>query len=999
MFDTLASFWADVAKAISSRFLFSTVDAYSDLHSVDSPFAFATTDGSLLSVISIRGVSGVVGDEEYERLHGNLARMLTPFMREHGHLLQWAHFDDPELLPEELDRMFEPYVQKSKHLGLDFEDIFAERKKRMAPYCSTEWTYLAVRTFGNSLSPHELRRLRRERELERKERQLRNIDTLASLHTQSVEGRSQPLKQRHASLVKRLLNELAQLKDSDGIGFLVSVMDTDEAASVVRATFDAALPTPVKLASVDVEPIIRATTSPNDDRGLLPPLVREQLFLRTAVDHGVDIVRIGAKYFATVTVQVGPMDRLPFDRLVAACKGAGKGMGWRICINFIGAGFGKLFLRNIGSKFLGFSDENKPIQRAFNELEKLAHAGHAVIGVQISASTWADDESTARFRGAALARAIQTWGVCTPSDFSGDSIFDAMASVGAATCESPANWTALPLTEATKLVPMRPSSPWDAGCFVLRTADGRLMPLDPGQGVQQVAVEVAVGPPGYGKSALMNAKHFAGLLSLRALSLPYLSIIDVGPSSQGLIEQFRDRLPPDRRHLAQYAKIRNDPADTRCRINPFDTHLGFRKPIARDRSTMVNILATLFTPVGGVIPEEGVELASAVVDALFKRYCSVGTLAAKVYEPTVSEQVAAAIARRNLSLPQRATWWEVVDILFDAGEFECASVAQRFAVPTLPDVLLELKSREIATVYGESSGLVDKAYRMVQSGINDFPIMASPTTFDVSTSRIVSFDLDEVARGTDDMGRKQAALCYNLIFGIATRRFNLRNDDLLADCVPERYLTYWRRVIFETTSAPMQLSFDEFHRVAPIAAMERQVGIEAREGRKRGVNVMMATQSPTDVPRVIAEELATGLYILGGPPGLVKEAARCFSLSATEQLALERYCHGPSADGSTLLAVHQTKRGRSSQLLTLTLGPLELWAYSTTPEDTRLRARLVEALGSRQALKALSLAYPGGSAKDQIERRERVKRETFGGNADVIGEIAGEVIERFRNST
>ena len=57
-------------------------------------------------------------------------------------------------------------------------------------------------------------------------------------------------------------------------------------------------------------------------------------------------------------------------------------------------------------------------------------------------------------------------------------------------------------------------------------------------------------------------------------------------------------------------------------------------------------------------------------------------------------------------------------------------------------------------------------------------------------------------------------------------------------------------------------------------------------------------------------------------------------------------------------------------LLSATLGPLELWAFSTTAEDVSIRNRLYERLGPRQARKVLAYAYPDGTARDDIEERK-----------------------------
>ena len=81
-------------------------------------------------------------------------------------------------------------------------------------------------------------------------------------------------------------------------------------------------------------------------------------------------------------------------------------------------------------------------------------------------------------------------------------------------------------------------------------------------------------------------------------------------------------------------------------------------------------------------------------------------------------------------------------------------------------------------------------------------------------------------------------------------------------------------------------------------------------------------------------------------------------------------------------------RGRVSMLLTNSIGPVEMWAFSSTAEDVILRDRLYAAMGSRQARSILAKHYPGGSAKPELERRAKLRSRqsaTFAGEVDERG--------------
>ncbi|WP_142906393.1 hypothetical protein, partial [Klebsiella pneumoniae] len=50
---------------------------------------------------------------------------------------------------------------------------------------------------------------------------------------------------------------------------------------------------------------------------------------------------------------------------------------------------------------------------------------------------------------------------------------------------------------------------------------------------------------------------------------------------------------------------------------------------------------------------------------------------------------------------EKATWWEVVDKLFAKKYFHAATVAQRYAVPTIYDFISELQEEGFSKQYAD----------------------------------------------------------------------------------------------------------------------------------------------------------------------------------------------------------------------------------------------------------------------------------------------------------
>lgn len=187
--------------------------------------------------------------------------------------------------------------------------------------------------------------------------------------------------------------------------------------------------------------------------------------------------------------------------------------------------------------------------------------------------------------------------------------------------------------------------------------------------------------------------------------------------------------------------------------------------------------------------------------------------------------------------------------------------------------------------------------------------------------------------------------------------------------MPELYQSYHKERITEIREDAKRIVYDEFHRTSNSAAVREQVLVDMREGRKWNVQVALISQSIDDFDSVMVE-FATSIYVMdAGPEQTVRKTSEIFGLSDTARLALKTRVHGPREGGATFLAQFSTKNGLNTQLLTSTIGPIELWAFSTTTEDAQLRNRLYEKLGPKETRRLLANLFPSGTIKPLVEER------------------------------
>ncbi len=253
---------------------------------------------------------------------------------------------------------------------------------------------------------------------------------------------------------------------------------------------------------------------------------------------------------------------------------------------------------------------------------------------------------------------------------------------------------------------------------------------------------------------------------------------------------------------------------------------------------------------------------------------------------------------------------------------------------------------------------------MISAAVREYPILSRVTAFDLGEARVVSLDLDEVAKGGGDAADRQTAVMYMLARYILARHYYLTEENLRD--MPDVYKEYHRIRIKEIREAPKRLVYDEFHRTAKSRAVREQVVIDMREGRKWNVQVALISQSLDDFDSVMTE-FGTSIFIMdAGPLSAIERTAKIFGLSETAKIALRTRVHGPREGGSTFLAQFATKYGLNTQLLTCYTGPIELWAFSTTAEDAQIRNQLYKRLGPSETRRVLANVFPAGSAKNTL---------------------------------
>lgn len=998
------------------------VTDYCDLETIDGGQAIVAQDGSLATIVRFNGTKSVLGRDQFERLIQLLYGSLSVYLKSRGHQLQVVFRRDLDARGA-LERNAIQQRATADRLKLGIHDLIDESVEKYGQYVYDEDCYLVFWSRPALLNSVEAKLATQATNDFRK-----TYKWPATADAQNLLRPISYLSNRHLSFVSKITEDLS----SPEFGCSVEVLNVEEALRAVRRSVYPDTTTDEWKAAIPGTkiPFRWKNNSDMDDMSeFLYPNLPSQIMTASA-EIGKNgnpnlpdphTVRVGSRVYAPIILSVPPREPQYFNALFSSLNrsetrenGVTRALPYSISFMLESDGMSTMFMKSLFSSLLAFtSEQNRNINLAAKELNEYRRDGGCVVKLQITAMTWAgidpDGVKELALRKSKLWRTLEGWGNPTGMERTGNAMLTFQSNaLGLTTKQTGEHPCPVPLSEAIALLPLtRPASPFATGSTIYRSLDGKILRYQRFSSEQTTWITLISGKPGSGKSVLMNNNNVECCLLPGITRLPYIGIIDIGVSSSGFIDLIRDSLPENMRHLAIYKRLQNSESD--C-INPMDTPLGKREPLPKDREFLKNFLTILVTPPERRgKPYEGMSnFVGRMIDLAYQKKsdrlekASPETYKLGGYNSVVDE----AVAKIGYKKLPATTYWELVDALFKAGFIYEAEVAQRYAVPTLNDLVGVASSEEVAAEYGdvmaEGGRPLIKAFSLgIREAVGDYPVFSSHTRFDIGSARIISLDLQDVALIGSDSAYKQTALMYMIARQSFMKKVAFSKDDLMY--FDDMYKPFYDRLINDIVDENKVLCMDEFHKTGGHDGLKLQMLTDGREARKWNLEIILASQLMEDFGELT--KIATALFILDSGTEETRRWLRDnIGLNPVEESALVNFVHGANVSGATFLARFATKNATYSQLFTMTAGAMRLWALTTTAEDRKLRGLLYDAIPRQQARRLLAKRFPGGSCKKLVER---LKEETFRGvefvdddmESSVIERIAKEMIHEYYNST
>lgn len=699
--------------------------------------------------------------------------------------------------------------------------------------------------------------------------------------------------------------------------------------------------------------------------------------------------------FAPVVFRTPPREPQYFSNLFESLnraetqeRGVTRAMPYSVSFMIESDGLSVMTFRSIGTQLLAATSEsNRNVNLATRSLKERKRDGECIVKLRMCAMTWASNTregvTELSLRKSKLIRILEGWGNPTIIERTGNPMLPFQSNCLGLTSKHVGKPCPAPLREALAIMPFtRPASPFPRGSTIYRSLDGKILRYERFSSEQTTWITLIAGKPGVGKSVLMNNNNVEACLLPGLTKLPWIGIVDIGISCAGFTDLIRDSLPEHMKHLVVYKRLQNS---AEWCINPLDTPLGLRKPLPKDRVFMTNFITILVTPAErGGKPYEGMSsFVGHIIDLAFKHKSDILESA----QPTTYKRGHHPVIDRALeesgyrALPA-TTYWAITDHLFDEGQFHAAEVAQRYAVPTLNDLIQVASNKALKEEYEDmnietGASIVNAFITGLRSAISDFPLFSQATKFDLGSARIVALDLQDVAIIGSEAAKKQTATMFMMARQCFMKKVAFSKEDLPAFDL--RYKDYYERLISEIVDEYKLLEMDEYHKTGGHEVLNLQMETDGRESRKWNMEIVLASQMMQDFGQLV--NLATSIFVLDGGTAKTRDWMReNIGMTPVEESALVNYVHGGNVHGATFLARFVTKTATYSQLFTLTIGPMRLWSLSTTAEDRKLRALLYDKLPLRSALRLLAKRFPSGGCKSTVAR---LKEQMFNG-ADFI---------------
>lgn len=937
--------------------------SYSDLYAVVDRSTFCNKYGRLCSIFSFGGLKNQPSQSEYRYKLEMLADSLSPFFLDKSHDIHIVYEVEtsPEYINKKIKRLFEPNINTMKKNGLDLSDLYDARCNLFKNICIDINSYFAIWT-----SPVN-------------DYKGNHISIYPESNSRVTGGYYDSLLIKHKAVLNSMINAFSNA------GFIIDKKGVYQAIKFVRSSFNPDLtpdnyhPHLIVGDGLDVA----VEDGVDDIERILPPLLNKTVTPGTVKRNSFNTQTIGTRKITSFDIVRFPNQNLGFDDLIRSFARIKRPV--RISMRLSGDGSNKNELTR--KDYLKWLDINNEVKDSIVSMKNFSKNGGCVVGLQATVSTWVDltredvnennMDSKLNQNVKDLIYAVNGWGSTEVDDKGYDPLVPYTNSIPGFKYNNTAVISAPPIRDAIKLMPFwKMHNIWnDSIDHVFHTNLGQIMPFKRQSSDQTYNMILVSGKPGCGKSVLLNEFNLSLVCHPGLRGLPFISIVDIKPSSFGALQMIKDALPESQKHLVVMNRLNNNAES--C-INPNDTHYGARYPTNAQRSFILNFwsLATQNIDKDSQ-SDEGKDFLSDLIDAVYKKLDdNRDNNDAKQYKPGRDKKVDGWLESIGYKPKQYDTFWNIFDLFHDKGLYKEAAYVQRYAAPTLKDMISMCNNSIMA--HGQDKNVINKISNKLKQLYKSFPAFNSYSRMDYSSAKIISLDLQLVADNSGIQNAHKTAIFYMLAGEVVTRNFTFTKENLKEkDIINEKYHIYHRKKLDDIKDTPKVIEYDELHMlkmngvaqekqpVFSTLALNSIISDIRVKSRAEKIEFILLSQDPEDFSGGL-RKLYTNAIIMGCSREQAGLVCDIFDLDKSLKHTLPSLGK-PGPNGSSFMMVNDTKQGKFSNILFNPIPPEQIWGTSTTEIDVEIRTQLYKIMTNKEARKVLAKCFPSGSAEKYAE--------------------------------
>ena len=447
-----------------------TTESYCDLETADDKNTLVGRDGSLISVIRVFGVTQLIGNDEFSRMHAGITQSLQATLKRPGHVVQvYFNYDRAAVKPE-IAEILSPAKSTANRLKLSLDDLFRERIDYISHYCAHEELYFVIWTRPYSLTKEQMQRASKD-----KLKIIRDNKIPPFKNGQNLIAAIPDLRESHASFVRSVVTDL------NALNIYSQLLEVHDALYAARCAVDPDFTDKTWRPSLpgDKIPLREARPLAGELSGLMWPPLARQVFPRDSVNIDLRTLRVGDRIYTPLFIDLFPQELKSF--MVLFSRTLPTQVPWRISFLIESGGIATIRFKSMMAAILSWtSAHNSLVHDAAKLLANIeTNTDDAVVKLQVSLATWAPEGNIRllRTRAAELAKAVEGWGTCEVSEVSGDVFAGVASSLLAFNANSVATPSVAPLSDVVYMLPFtRPASAWQFGAVLLRSPDGKPWP-------------------------------------------------------------------------------------------------------------------------------------------------------------------------------------------------------------------------------------------------------------------------------------------------------------------------------------------------------------------------------------------------------------------------------------------------------------------------------------------------------------------------------------------